>query len=116
VTQGSSITVCGTWMRRFITTGAAIAISVSVVEGMTRGFFAAGPGAQLSAPTAQSDNVAASEPRHAVVGRSQPLARAEGVRWNDDGYVEGLAATLGYQSPELMVTGSIRSGHDVAQR
>lgn len=100
VTQGSSITVCGTWMKRLITTGVAVAISV----GMTRGFFAAGPDAQLSTPTAQSHNVASES------------ARAGGVRWNDDGCAEGLTATLGYPSPELMVTGSIRLGHNVAQR
>jgi hypothetical protein len=103
-------------MRRFITLGVAAAVSISFVEGMTRGFFSSGPGSLESTSPAPSDNVVASEPVQAISGRHQRARSVEQVRRNDDGYVEGLAATLGYQSPELMATGSLGSGHNMAQR
>jgi len=112
VTQGS---VCGIWMRRFITVTVAVAVGVSFVEGMTRGLFASALSTLVSASTAPSDSVATPESQ-GFGGRQQRSGRAEQVRRNDDGYVEGLATTLGYQSPELMATGSIRSGHAMAQR
>jgi len=98
VTQGS---VCGIWMRRFIIVGVVVAVGLAFVE--TRGLFASGRSALVSTSTS---------PNHNVV----PAGPGQQVRRDDDGYVEGLAATLGYQSPELMATGSIGSDHAVAQR
>jgi len=111
VTLGS---VCGIWMKRFITVTVAVVVCVSFVEGMTRGLFVSALSMLGSASTAPS--VAASESFRGLGGRPQRSRPAEQVQRNDDGYVEGLATTLGYQSPELMATGSIRSGHTMAQR
>jgi hypothetical protein len=108
--------VCGIWMRRFITVTVAVVVCVSFVEGMTRGLFVSALSTLVSASTAPSDSVATSESLRGLGGRPQRSGRAEQVRRNDDGYVEGLATTLGYQSPELMATGSIPSGHTMAQR
>jgi hypothetical protein len=100
VTQGS---VCGIWMRRFITVGVVVAVGLAVVESMTRGLFASGRSALVSVSTAPNHDGVTAGP-------------GEQVRRDDDGYVEGLATTLGYQSPELMATGSIGPDHAVAQR
>jgi hypothetical protein len=113
VTQGS---VCRIWMRRFITVTVAVAVCVSFVEGMTRGLFVSALSTLVSASTAPNDSVATTGSLQGFGGRQQQSGSAEQVRRNDDGYVEGLATTLGYQSPELMATGSIRSGHAMAQR
>jgi len=110
VTQGS---VCGLWMRRFIALTLAVAVCVAFVESMTRGLFGSGLSARVFASTTPSDRGTTSG---SLVGHRQRSAAAERVRGNDDGYVEGLAATLGYQSPELMATGSIGSDHAMAQR
>jgi hypothetical protein len=101
-------------MKRFITVTVAVVVCVSFVEGMTRGLFVSALSTLGSASTAPS--VATSEALRALDGRPQRSGSGEQVRRNDDGYVEGLATTLGYQSPELMATGSIRSGHTIAQR
>ena len=98
MTQGP---VCGIWMRRFITVGVAVAVGLAFVE--TRGLFASGRSALVSTSPAPNHNVVTAGP-------------GQQVRRDDDGYVEGLAATLGYQSPELMATGSIGSDHAMAQR
>jgi hypothetical protein len=111
VTQGS---VCGIWMRRFITIGVVVAVCVACAESMTRGLFAGGRIA--SASTAPSHDVVTAESVRGSDARHQGTGPAERERRDDDGYVEGLAATLGYQSPELMATGSIGSGHTMAQR
>jgi hypothetical protein len=111
VTLGS---ICGIWMKRFIAVTVAVVVCVSFVEGMTRGLFVNALSTLGSGSTAPS--VAASESLRRREGRLQRSGVAEQARRNDDGYVEGLAATLGYQSPELMATGSIRSGHTMAQR
>jgi hypothetical protein len=113
VTQGS---VCSIWMRRFITIGVVTAVGVSVVESMTHGLFASGLSALVSASTAASNNVVTAKSLGGYDARQQRPARASEARRDDDGYVEGLAATLGYQSPELMATGSIGSGHTMAER
>jgi hypothetical protein len=113
VTQGS---VCGIWMRRFITIGVVVAVCVACAESMTRGLFAGGRSALVSASTAPSHGVVTAESVRGSDARHQGTGPAERERRNDDGYVEGLAATLGYQSPELMATGSIGSGHTMAQR
>jgi hypothetical protein len=109
VTLGS---VCGIWMKRFITVTVAVVVCISFVEGMTRGLFVSALSTLGSASTA----VATSESSRGLDGPRQRSGLAEQVRRNDDGYVEGLATTLGYQSPELMATGSIGSGHTMAQR
>jgi hypothetical protein len=113
VTQGS---VCGIWIRRFITVSVTVAVCVSFAEGMAHGLFVRALSMLVSAATAPSDSVATTEFLHGFRGRQQRSGPAEQVRRNDDGYVEGLATTLGYQSPELMATGSIGSGHAMAQR
>jgi hypothetical protein len=101
-------------MKRLITVTIAVVACVSFVEGMTRGFFVSALSTLGSTSTAPS--VATSESLRGLDGRPQRSGSAEQVRRNNDGYVEGLATTLGYQSPELMATGSIRSGHTMAQR
>jgi hypothetical protein len=113
VTLGS---VCGIWMRRFITVTVAVVVCVSFAGGMTRGLFISALSALVSPSTAPSNSVATSESWQGLGGRRPRSGPAEQVRRNDDGYVEGLATTLGYQSPELMATGSIGSGHTMAQR
>jgi hypothetical protein len=102
--------VRGIWIRRLITVGIMVAVCVSFVERMPRGLFASGLSPLVSASTAPSNKAVAFDARHQ---RSKP---AEQARRNNDGYVEGLAATLGYQSPELMATGAIGSDHTMAQR
>jgi len=102
--------VRGIWIRRLITVGIMVAVCVSFVERMPRGLFANGLSALVSASTAPSNNPLAFDARH------QRSESAEQARRDNDGYVEGLATTLGYQSPELMATGSIASGHNMAQR
>jgi hypothetical protein len=113
VTQGS---VCGIWMRRFITIGVVVAVCVACAASMPRGLFAGGRSALVSASTAAGDNVFTAESVRGADARHQRPGPTEQARRDDDGYVEGLAATLGYQSPELMATGSIGSGHTMAQR
>lgn len=108
--------VCGIWMRRFIIVAVAVAVCVSFVEGRTHSLFVRALSTLVSTSTAPSDSVATAESARGLDGRPQRSRPAEQVRRNDDGYVEGLATTLGYQSPELMATGSIRSGHTMAQR
>ena len=108
MTQGS---VCGLWMRRLIALTVAVAVCVAFVESMTRG--GSGLSALVFASTTPSDRGTTSG---SLVGHRQRSGGAERVRGNDDGYVEGLAATLGYRSPELMATGSIGSAHTMAQR
>ena len=112
MTQGS---VCGIWMKRFITIGVVVAGCVSLVEGLTHGLFASGVSPLMSASTA-SDNAPTAKSLRAFEARQERQEPAEQVRRDDDGYVEGLATTLGYQSPELMATGSIGSGHTMAER
>lgn len=104
--------VCGIWMKRFITVTVAVVVCISFVEGMTRGLFVSA----LSTLGSASTGVATSESSRGLDGPRQRSGLAEQVGRNDDGYVEGLATTLGYQSPELMATGSIGSGHTMAQR
>jgi hypothetical protein len=113
VTQGS---VCGIWMRRFITIAVVVAVCVAFAESMTRGLFASGRSALVSTSTALSHSVITAESVRGADARRQPPGPAERMRRDDDGYVEGLAATLGYPSPELMATGSIGSGHTMAER
>jgi len=113
VTLGS---VCGIWMRRFIIVAVAVAVCVSFVEGRTRSLFVSALSTLASTSAAPSDSVATSGSVRGLDGRPKRSGPAEQVRRNDDGYVEGLAATLGYQSPELMATGSIGAGHAMAQR
>jgi hypothetical protein len=113
VTQGS---VRGIWMRRFITIGVIVAVCVAFVESMTHGLFASGRSALVSTSTAPSHNVLSAESVRDSHARDQRPGPAEQVRRDDDGYVEGLATTLGYGSPELMATGSIGSDHTMAQR
>jgi hypothetical protein len=112
VTQGS---VRGIWMRRFITIGVVVAVCVAIVESMTHGLFASGR-TLVSTSTAPSHNAVSAESVRDSDARDQRPGRAEQVRRDDDGYVEGLATTLGYRSPELMATGSIESDHTMAQR
>lgn len=114
MTQRSSIAVRGNRMRHLITAGIAVAVCIWFI-GLTRGLFASGSPTLPSAATATSDKVLASESADAAADHEQRLDAAP-ARGDDDGYVEGLAATLGYQSPELMMTGSLGSGHAVAQR
>ena len=106
--------VCGIWMKRFITVTVAVVVCISFVEGMTRGLFVSALSTLGSASTAPS--VATTESFRGLDGPRQRSGLAAQVGRNDDGYVEGLATTLGYQSPELMATGSIGSGHTMAQR
>lgn len=113
MTQGS---VRGIWMRRFVTIGVVVAVCVAFVESMTHGLFASGRSALVSTSTAPSHNVVSAESVRDSDARDQRPGRAEQVRRDDDGYVEGLATTLGYRSPELMATGSIESDHTMAQR
>jgi hypothetical protein len=113
VTQRS---VCSLWMKRFITVGFVVAVCVSLLESLTHGLFGGAPSALVSTSTAAGNNVVTVKPLRGFEARPQAAEPAERARRDDDGYVEGLAATLGYQSPELMATGSIGSGHTVAAR
>jgi hypothetical protein len=113
VTQGS---VCNIWKRRFITVGVVMAVGVSVVESMTHGLFASALSALVSASTAASNNVVTAKSLGGFDARQRRPKPVDRARRDDDGYVEGLAATLGYQSPELMATGAIGSAHTMAER
>jgi hypothetical protein len=103
-------------MRRFITIGFVVAVCVSLLESVTHGLFANGLSVLVSKSTAAGNNVVTVKSLRGLDARRQPPEPAEQVRRDDDGYVEGLAATLGYQSPELMATGSIGSSHTMAER
>lgn len=106
MTRQFSNNTSGIAVGRLVSAAAGPALLALLAMGLAGGWLVRGPSAQalVSSWKVTAEKAAVSRP-----------AGGGGLR-DDDGYIEGLAATLGYEAPELMATGSIRAPRAVVQR